>query len=324
MVLETISSRDLLIHAYKFYLKGDARAYEAISIIKNRNDMELAVLGCLDRATKEEEPEQQKLNCDAACFGKKFHPGVAIDKFKSICKSIRVWNDCRRYIPEQRDPQEIIRQLLNDAEYDRALWVADWLPCDGGDLVISRWCEAMMQNKLRRDEEIASVIQQKLRKHSLVSFADIAKLAIEYNRIPVAIKLLENEDQTSKKIPLLLSIQQYDLVLTQAVATCDCNSIYSAIFKLKDLIGSNIRFLEMIKKHRHAFKYYCNFLAVTDLRKLIQTQHAAGASEDVIPHILSGSLQSALQLSRKTKQDFVSHQIELQIKSTKLHAIHHN
>lgn len=318
MILETISSRDLLIDAYKFYLRGDARAHDALAIIVDRNDMNAAVLGCLERAKGEEDPSQQRIYLNAACFGKKFHPGVAINEYQSVCRRLRVRNICQtQVLAPSMDPQENIDQLIEKKSYDLADWVCDWTNCDSKEKVLNRWIEDLIRKRHIRDEELASIIQQKLGRESPIPYADVANKAIEFNRVKLAIRLLENEDQTSKKIPLLLGIKQYDLVLAQAVATCDSNSIYSAIFKLKDLIGNEINFLELLKKHRHAFKYYNNFLVKTDIKKLIKIQYTDGGKEDLMLHLLSGSLESALGVSRRSKQDFISHQIESQLKLNK-------
>lgn len=315
MILETISSRDLLIDAYKFYHRRDARAHDALAIILERDDMSSAVLGCLERASKEEEPDQQRLYCQAACFGKKFHPGIAIQEYNSTCRAIRVRNVCKRFIDGPCfEPSEIIEQLIEKRKYDQALWAVRYLKISGEDKLLQKWCEDLMQSKHLTDEDIASRIQHTLGQAPLISYASIAEKAMYYDRITLAIKLIDNEGQSSKKIPLLLSMKQYDLVLSHALATCDTNLIYAAIFKLQTMMISETQFIELMKKHRHAFRYYCNYLAVTDTKRYPKYHYSMSGRDDLCFLLADENLESALIASRKANNEFVNHQIDVSIK----------
>lgn len=320
MILNTIPSRDLLIDAYKFYSRGDARAHDALRIIINRNDMQTAVFNCLEEAKNEEEPDKQHLLVQAACFGKKFHPGIAIEEFQQTCRLLRVMNICRAYNLESVDNLDsVIDQLLAKRKFDLPLWFVRWLKAEGEQKILSRWTEYLIEKRYLRDEEIAAKIQQTLGQNPVIPYVDIANKAIEQNRITLAIKLIENEGQSSKKIPLLLSLRQYDLVLAQALATCDSNLIFMAIFKLKDSIHSEIQFLELLKKHPLAFRYYCNFLTVSDIPKLIMMSYHDGSKDELPLYLMDNRLESALAVSKRTKQEFVSHQIESRLLLIKFH-----
>lgn len=320
MILNTILSRDLLIDAYKFYCRGDARAHDAIRIIINRNDMTSAVLGCLNEALKLEDPDKQRLYIQAACFGKKFYPGIAIDEFQSACRLLRVLNICRSY-GHDVDPTEsidsIVERFVVRKQFSLALWIIKWLKTGGEEKVLTSWSEYMIQKQHLRDEVVALKIQEKLGIDPVISYANIASKAIEYNRTTLAIKLIEKENQSSKQIPLLLSLRQYDLVLAQALGTCDSNLIYMAIFKLRESIPSEIQFLDLLKKHHQAFKYFCNFLAVSDIQKLIMISYANNSKEELALYLMDNKLDSALSVSKRNKQDFVTNQIETQLKLNK-------
>lgn len=320
MILNTISSRDLLIDAYKFYSRGDARAHDALKIIIERNDMTSAVLGCLQEATGDEDPNKQSLYVQAACFGKKFHPGIGIDEFQSTCRLLRVLNICRsRNLDVSLDPNTVIDQLLDKREFSLALWIVEWLKTDGKAKVLTKWSEHMINQRYLRDEQVASKIQAKFGRNPVVPYASIANLAIEHNRVTLAIKLIENEAQSSRQIPLLLSLKQYDLVLDKALASFDSNLVFTAIFKLKETMPSEIQFIELLKKHRLAFKYYCNFLAVADMPKLVMISYSESLKDELMYNLLDNRLESALSVAKRTKQDFVSHQIEVRIRLSKFH-----
>lgn len=318
MILNTISSRDLLIDAYKFYSRGDARAHDALKIITDRSDMKSAVLDCLQEASDDEDPNKQALYIQAACFGMKFHPGTGIEEFQSTCRSLRVLNICRsRNLDVSSDPNVVIDQLLDKNEFSLALWIVEWLKMDAKFKVLSKWSEHMIEKRYLRDEQLASRIQAKLGRNPVVPYASVANLAIEHNRVTLAIKLIENEGQSSRQIPLLLRLRQYDLVLVKALATCDSNLIFLAIFKLRESIPSEIQFLELLKKHRLAFKYYCNFLTVADMPKLVMISYSENLKEELMVNLLDNRLESALSVAKRTKQDFVAQQIEIRIRLNK-------
>lgn len=319
MILNTITSRDLLIDAYKFYTRGDARAHDALKIIVIRNDMAAAVLSCLDEAIKEEELDKQNLYVQAAHFGKKFHPGIAIEEFQSVCRTLRVMNIARSLnLDNVKDMKSVIDQLVEEKKFDLALWVARWLKEDGEARIITKWSDYLIENRRLTDEQIASKILQVLGKNPIVSYADIANKAIENKRIILAIKLIEQENESMKQIPLLLSLKRYDLVLAQALATCDSNLIYTAIFKLKESMPDESKFLELLKKQELAFKYYCNFLTIVDVPKLIKITHSEGLKDELDLYLLENAhLDHATRVAKSLKQEFVCHQIELRLKLSK-------
>lgn len=318
MILNTLLSRDLLIDAYKFYSRGDARAHDALNIIIKRDDMLAAVKGCLDQAIKEEELTKQYLYVQAACFGKKFYPGIAIEEFQSTCKRIRVMNILRA---ENIDPssnlETAIEMLVSGKKFELALWIVKYLSTEGEAQIRARWSEHLIAQHHLKDEQVAEEIQMILGPKPIVSYAEIANKAIDRHRVQLAIKLIEKESHSVKQIPLLLSLKQYDLVLAQALSSCDSNLIYMAVFKLKESIPSEIPFLELLKKHRLAFKYYCNFLAVTDIQKLIMISHKDNSDDELLWCLLDNRFESALAVAKKARRDIFSQQIEVCIKLTK-------
>lgn len=280
--------------------------------------MKSAVLDCLQEASDDEDPNKQALYIQAACFGMKFHPGTGIEEFQSTCRSLRVLNICRsRNLDVSSDPNAVIDQLLDKNEFSLALWIVEWLKVDAKFKVLSKWSEHMIEKRYLRDEQLASRIQAKLGRNPVVPYASVANLAIEHNRVTLAIKLIENEGQSSRQIPLLLRLRQYDLVLVKALATCDSNLIFLAIFKLRESIPSETQFLELLKKHRLAFKYYCNFLAVADMPKLVMISYSENLKEELMVNLLDNRLESALSVAKRTKQDFVAHQIEIRFRLNK-------
>ena len=318
MILNTLLSRDLLIDAYKFYSRGDARAHDALSIIIKRDEMLAAVKGCLDQAIKEDEPSKQQLHIQSACFGKKFYPGVAVEEFQSTCRLIRVMNVLRaESIDPHTDIEAAIDLLISWKRFQLALWIVEYLGIEGDGLVRAKWSEFLIEQRQLEDDQIADRIQKIMGPNPPVPYADIANKAVDVHRIQLAIKLIEKESHSLKQIPLLLSLKRYDLVLAQALSSCDSNLIFMSIFKLKESIPSEIPFLELLKKHRLAFRYYCNYLAATDVQKLIMISHKDNTDDELLYCLLDHRPESALTVARKSRRDVVPEQIEASIRLAK-------
>lgn len=318
MILNKLLSRDLLIDAYKFYSRGDARAHDALSIITKRDEMLSAVKGCLEQALGEEEPQKQQLYIQAACFGKKFYPGIAVEEFRSTCRRLRVMNVLRNEnINPDTDMEMAINMLISCRKFQIALWVVDYLGIEGEGLIRSKWSEFLIEQHQLKDDQVAERVQKILGPNPIVPYADIANKAIDRQRIQLAIKLIEKESHSLKQIPLLLSLKQYDLVLAQALSSCDSNLIYMSIFKLRESIQSEIPFLELLKKHRLALKYYCNYLAATDMQKLIMISHKDNSEDELLYCLLDNRLESALNVAKKARRDAIPEQIEVSIRLNK-------
>lgn len=321
MLLNDRFSHSLLVDAYKFYMRGDARAHDALKIIIDRNEMDAAVIENIQKAVRNE-PGEQELFIKASCFGKQCYPGVAIDEYHAACRELRFRNICRdENIDPTLDRETIIELLLADKKYSLAFWLVKWLKCDGQERIIHAWAEHLIKNSYRRDDNhTATLIQDVLTKYPIVSFADVANKAIELNRNTLAIKLLENEVQSAKQIPLLLNLKQYDLVLAQALATFDPNLIYMAIFRLQELLPNETQFLSILKKHKQAFQYYKNYLAANDVKKLIFIAYNDDPHEELRLHLSTNQHEAAMKACRRLKLDFVAHQLDARDQLHKFHS----
>lgn len=320
MVFENLSSKNLLVDAFKFYTRGDARAHEFLNIIiEKRNDMPNAVKGCLDQAIQEEDPTRQKLYLQAGCFGKKFYPGIAIEEYQSACRLVRVMNVLRQEnIEPDSSIETAIKLLVSRKQFKLALWIVNYLKIDGELMIRTKWSEYLIMQHEISDDEVAKKIQAILGQNPIVPYADIANKAIEGHRVQLAIKLLEKESHSVKQIPLLLSLKQYDRVLAHALSSCDSNLIYMALFKLKESMLSEMMFLELLRKHKLALKYYCNYLAVTDLKTLIMISHKNNSEDELHWCLMSNRLESAVTVAKKTRRDVIPQQIEMSIDLNKL------
>lgn len=319
MVFGNVPPKDLLIAAYKTYTRRDAQAHDALDFIM-QNDMPNAVKGCLERAIDKEEPiEKQQLYLQAACFGKKFYPGVAIEEFQSACRLVRVMNILRREsIEPDTKIEDSISLLIARKKFELALWIVKYLRIGGERMIRAKWSEHLIEQHQLTDDQVAEKIQNILGQSHLVSYTDVANKAIERQRVKLAIKLLDKDSHSPEQIPLLLSLRQYDRVLVHALSSCNSNLIYLAIFKLRESIPSEISFLELLTKHQLAFKYFCNYLAATDMKTLIMISHKSNSEDELLWCLLDNRLESALTVAKKTRKDVLPQQIEVSMKLAKI------
>lgn len=311
---------DLLVQCYKFYCRKDALAHDALLYMIGENQMPQAVLGCIDEALKQEDPSRQSLYINGACFGMKNYPGVAIEEFNYANRRLRVMNICRSLgLDPQLSIDQITDQLIMRRKFKLALWIVEWMRDEGEAKVRGKWCEHVIGTRTLTDFQAAEKIQEILGSYPAIPYAEAASIAIEQNRVQLAIALIENEAQYSKQIPLLMKLRKYDLVLAQALASCDANSIYSTIFKLRDTMMSEIAFLDLLKKHKLALNYYCNYLSVADMEKLILICHKNSPEDELIYSLVDNQYKSALTVSRKVRRDIIPTHIEAALRLGKFH-----
>lgn len=319
MILNTVLARDLLIDAYKFYSRGDARSSDAVKIIIDRDEMLSAVRGCLDQAIREEEPSKQQLYLRAAWFGQKLYPGIARDEFKPVPRLIRVMNILRQELIEpDLEIETAVDLLIARKQFEQALWIVQYLKTGGEHQIRVKWSEHLIEQRQLTDDEVAKRILNILGQDSQVSYTDIANKAIEKQRVQLAVKLLDKDSHSLEQIPLLLNLRQYDRVLAHALSSCNSNLIYMAIFKLRETIPSDIPFFELLKKHRLAMRYFCNYLSATDMKTLIMISHKNNPDDELLWSLIDNRMESALTVAKKIRKDVIPQQIEQSIRLNKL------
>lgn len=337
----TISSAALLVEAYKLYKRGNLQAYLNIQSIRERDEMHLAVLSCIEAAGSEYQVAEQKLLIEAACFGKRFDPGIAIIEYQTMWSKLRVLNLIRKdpiAIPmtycqyEYLTISTVLNHVVQRSLYSYALWIAEWLKmpkASGETLIIAHWAYNLVRKAHLDDDSITREIRSKLASFPLISYADVARQAIDCGRVQLAIKLLCSEPDSSKKVPLLLDLKQFDQVFLSALDSYDCNLIFLAIFRLQGSIPDENRFVTTLRKHSYAFSLYQNYLSQTDIQKLIMISYNGKDHEqESRSYLISfrrdrtsnnelrciNQLDSAVKSYRKTKNEFAAQQTDQKLK----------
>jgi hypothetical protein len=270
-----------------------------------------------DQALKEK-PSKQQLYLQAACFGKKFYPGIAIEEFQTACRQVRVMNILRQEMIEpDLSTETAVDILVARRQFELALWIVQYLRAGGEHDIKYKWSEHLINLRQLTDDQVAEKIQNIIGQDSQVSYTDIANKAIEKQRAQLAIKLLDRDSHSPEQIPLLLNLRQYDRVLAHALSSCNSNLIYTAIFKLRESIPSEIPFFELLKKHRLAMKYFCNYLAATDMKTLIMICHKNNPDDELLWSLMDDRMESALTIAKKIRKDTIPQRIEQSIEPNK-------
>ncbi|QPG74808.1 hypothetical protein FOA43_002144 [Brettanomyces nanus] len=228
----------ILLDAMDLLDQHSPKANENLEIISDF--LVEAVDGCIRAAAEEFEPYWQKKLLNAASFGKTTIDLYNSEEFVETCNYLRVLNIVRQ--PEigmfitytqflTLGAQNLIKILLLHKEHFLCLKLADFLDLPKGDILLN-WadCKIKTAGDLN-DEQLANIIIKRLAKKR-ISFASIAEVAYQEGRKVLSIKLLNEEIETAKSIPLLLEMDQDDYALVKAEDDMDVDSILYVLLTL--------------------------------------------------------------------------------------------
>lgn len=243
-----------LYEAYEDYEQRQA-SYEN-NILTEKKGLQEAVEECIDAACFELSTTEQLRLLRAAHFGKTFlNPNNSTfdhNKFSQACKILRVIssfrneNLCRAITYQQflcLSEAEVIRILIRYQLYYLADEVCKFLnyPAKLTSQVYVNWAIAKIEsafdtgeNPEKQQEALAVAIYEKLKNEATISFAVIARKAVELGKKHLARKLLENEKSFSKKLQVLLEMKDYINSLREAIYSRDPNLIEMVIFKMQN------------------------------------------------------------------------------------------
>lgn len=243
-----------LYEAYEDYEQRQA-SYEN-NILTEKKGLQEAVEECIDAACFELSTTEQLRLLRAAHFGKTFlNPNNSTfdhNKFSHSCKILRVISSLRnenlaRAITYQQflclTDAEVIRILIRYQLYYLADEVCKFLnyPSKLASQVYVNWACAKIESAYdsgesqeKQQEALAVAIYEKLKNEPTISFAVIARKAVEIGKKHLAKKLLENERSFSKKLQVLLEMKDYINSLREAIFSRDPNLIEMVIFKMQN------------------------------------------------------------------------------------------
>lgn len=145
-------------------------------------------------------------------------------------------------------PSQLIARLTARSQHLLALRIADFLKLSTAP-VLRHWARSTILASRASGADVAgtcALIVGKLKGHSGVSPADVARTAWESGQGQLATRLLDFEPKAKKQVPLLLSMKEDDLALVKAVESSDPDLVYTVLLHLRrsHALGTFLRFLD--------------------------------------------------------------------------------
>lgn len=233
----------LLFDAYSEFENKNASCMKTIREIQE--SLAAGVDNCVDAATGIWRQDLQQLLLRAASFGKSFCEFYTADTFTDTCRYIRILNNCREAkiaIPlsfaqfEAMGAEKLIERLMNRNKHLVAVRICEYLKLKT-DSVLVHWACRKVRDKRLPDPEVLDVILSRLASFAQVPYHLIADAAAKADRSQLATDLLEKEPDETKVVPILLSMDKFDLALDRAMACGDSDLIYSVLFHIKERDG---------------------------------------------------------------------------------------
>ncbi|KAK3161510.1 hypothetical protein QOZ80_1BG0078030 [Eleusine coracana subsp. coracana] len=235
----SMSPAALLYDARDHYDRQSAKAYDNYQLISS--SLPEAIEACIDAAGHEFDASRQRTLLRAATYGLAFCSRFPHERFQEMCKTLRVLNAVRD--PEIGMPLTIqqyklltapvlIGRLINANKHLLALRVSEYINLNP-EVVIMHWaCEKITASDTIPDTVLLEGLLDKLRLCKGISYAAVSAHADNSGRRRLAAMLVDHESQSSKQIPLLLSIDEQDKALSKAIESGDTDLVYLVLFHI--------------------------------------------------------------------------------------------
>ena len=231
----------------------------------------------------------------AAQFGKSVVPKETFnfDRFNDICKGIRVINNMRNfplkpryltyeeYLNMKPDiPSEIVNKTMRQLNFKLAFEICQFLG-DEPKNVFLKFAIA----KIKKIQNSVNVSQENLVYNELmktfqdvenISYIEIAKKCIKYNRKDLAEKFLRNEKSILVKIPQYLQLGKWNKALELAIKSCELKVIKVVIDKIykveePDVFNSIVGNFPQV--HSAVINYYKSIGKYNELNNYLNKQN---------------------------------------------------
>nr|CAG4649104.1 EOG090X01BU [Scapholeberis mucronata]SVE93461.1 EOG090X01BU [Scapholeberis mucronata] len=328
----SMSPGAILVEASREFQKRSHRAEEYIRLVKNQ--LEQAVMQCIQAAGNEWQPSVQKMLLRAAQLGKSFlFDKVDPEFFVNMCQTLRILNVVRHYktgLPltfqqyESLGKTGLLNRLILRRQYSIAIQICQYLnmsESDGIPRILTEWACYKIKNGLGKvdAEQLANEISAKLGTGSKVSYSNIALKAIECKQEKLAIRLLDFEHRATEQIPLLLKLEQEPQALVKAVESGDPNLIYYVLVAMKENFSSD-KFYMTIRNYPSVNALYaklCRTVQMGSLEQIYEQEDNFNA-QALISIRDSYRAQAILKQYRQAKNEVSASLTEDQVKLLKV------
>jgi len=260
----------VLYDASRQYERHSEKASEYLTLLKERDELDVAVEQCIITATFEFSTEVQKHLIRAASFGKSFVHGdlQLTELFLNANQYLRVLNNLRYYEVgiamtaaqlQHLKMDRLIARLVVRRLFKLAFHMCRYLGMPhetGSSRVLSYWaCHKVTHQSRESDDQIAKVIRAKLKGKRGVSYANIAAVALKAGKRNLATKLLEYETRSVEQVRLLSELNEHKMAVEKSVESGNTDLIYEVMDNLKNSTGHH-QFLVYIRQHPIAYNLY--------------------------------------------------------------------
>ena len=222
----------------------------------------------------------------AAQFGKSFLKTKIfnIHKFDEICQSIRIINNMRNFPLKTRfityrelasmDMQEVINKTMRQLNFKLAFQISKFLLYSEREVYLKYAIAKIKKGDLSEDlvyDELMDI----LKNVENISYIEIAKKCIKYNKNKLAEKFLNKEKSDLVKIPQYLQLKNWDKALELSLKSYDINVIkvvIDKIYKVEELNNFTKILSNFPQAHTAVIDYFKSIGKPDDLDKCLQRQ----------------------------------------------------
>lgn len=201
---------------------------------------------CIEAATYETEPANQKKLLKAAGYGKCFCEFYDNQYYQETCRTLRILNairapaigiliTCEEY--QRISGRVVVDRLIFRRHYNLASRICDYLDDDqiGTHRVAVHWaCNKVRSEDTTQDAQLCDAIVYKLESCPGGSFVDVGRAAHEAGRKQLAVMLLDHEPCATDQVPLLLMWEEDEQALRKALQSGDTNLAHMALLHLQE------------------------------------------------------------------------------------------
>lgn len=242
-------------------------ALENISIIGN--SLEEAINSCIEVSTEEFDQYWQKKLLKAATFAKTHLEFYNSEYLIEVEKNLKILNQIRSYKVgmfltykqfELFDLNTLVNNLLLKRQhYLLSIKISEYLDLPL-DLIYIDWCSSKIKySSSLSDEVLFNEVLKKLGKIKNISFDTVSRVAYQEGRTNLSIMLINHEPISSKKIPLLIEMEEDELAVVKAEETLNYRLIEYVIFYLQNKLSLS-EFLKVLNNKKVSLSFWENLM----------------------------------------------------------------
>lgn len=268
----SLASGSVLYKAYDEFERREPSSEE--TLINNKEALKEAVENCISSACFETNVDDQLKLLRAASFGKSFlstaNSKFDHESFAEACKYLRVVNALKnesfaraityRQLKSMSD-EHLIDILIKYQKFYLADEICKYLsfPQRLIPRIYIQWACAKIESN-EPEDVLSTIIHKKLKQTKNISYTEIASRAHEISKTTLALNLLKCETSLSKKVPVLIWMDKFELALSEAIRSRDPNLIYLVILRLMKTNLDDASIFNMLSKNPVSRPFLINCL----------------------------------------------------------------